>query len=98
MNLAIQEVAAQKTHKNKFAFKMEDYETAESRVNGLKKILARYDMNPELFDQAQVHDETSLFNCFMSNTENPFLDIKKNSHIRGTLVKQKYIDGKLAIK
>ena len=77
---------------------MDDYETAESRVNGLKKILSRYNMNPDLFDLPQEHGEVELFNCFMSNTDNPFLDIKKNSHISKTLVTQGYIDGKLELK
>ena len=77
---------------------MADYETAESRVNGLKKILSRFEMDPDLFDKPQAHDEVPLFNCFMSNTENPFLDIKKNSHIRGTLKNQKYLESDRELK
>jgi hypothetical protein len=51
VNLAIQEVEAAKLHRNKFNFDMADYETAESRVNGLKKILSRFEMDPDLFDK-----------------------------------------------
>jgi hypothetical protein len=50
MNLAMAEHKAAKIRKDKFNFKIEDYETAESRVNSLKKILARFNMNPDLFD------------------------------------------------
>jgi hypothetical protein len=54
-------------------------------------LIKEYDMPEDILDfKKRDVKEIDLLKCFISNTKNPYLDMKKASGIRSTLIKANY--------
>jgi hypothetical protein len=60
-------------------------------MNELRDLIKRYDLSEDILDFKKRNvKEIDLLKCFVSNTANPYLEMKAASGIKGALIKANY--------